>query len=365
MDDLRPVREEEVGMLVKSILEHEREGKAVNLGEVLSICTANVIGQTMLSKRVFDLHGRRAGEFRQLVMEQTDLAGKFIIGDFVPTLAWMDPQGVRTKMKKLHIRLDAFISKMINEHQTASCNGVKADFLSILLPLRNDADSEEGKLTIDDIKGLVLTMFNAGTDTSSNTVEWAIAELIRHPNIMKRCQEEIESAVKGEQRNVKESDLPNLPYLQAVVKETLRLHPSVPLLLPRKTVEACEIEGYYIPKNARVIVNAWGLQRDPGVWERPLEFDPDRFIGSSVDVRGSDFQIIPFGAGRRICAGMSMGIRMVQLILATLLHSFDLSLPNGQPPEALDMAESSGLTLRKAAPLLVVPAARIPIHLYK
>jgi len=208
-------------------------------------------------------------------------------------------------------------------------------------------------------------MFNAGTETSSNTVEWAIAELIRHPNIMKRCQEEIESAVKGEQRKVKESDLRNLPYLQAVVKETLRLHPSAPLLLPRMTVEACEIEGYYIPKNARLMVNAWGMQRDPGVWERPLEFDPDRFIGSSVDVRGSDFQLIPFGAGRRICAGMSMGIRMVQLMLATLLHSFDLSLSNGQPPETLDMAESSGLTLRKAAPLLVVPAARIPIHLYK
>eukprot|EP00253_Pinus_taeda_P013252 PITA_13252 len=319
----------------------------------------------MLSKRMFDFQGRRAGEFRQLVVEQTDLAGKFIIGDFVPSLAWMDPQGVRTKMKKLHIRIDEFISKMIKEHQTVSCNGGKADFLSILLPLRDDADSEEGKLTNDEIKGLLLTMFNAGTDTSSNTVEWAIAELIRHPNIMKRCQEEIDSVVKGEQRKLKESDLRNLPYLQAVVKETLRLHPSGPLLLPRMTVEACDIEGYYIPKNARLMVNAWGMQRDPGVWERPLEFDPDRFTGSNVDVRGSDFQLIPFGAGRRICAGMSMGIRMVQLMLATLLHSFDLSLPNGQPPETLDMAESSGLTLRKAAPLLVVPAARIPIHLYK
>lgn len=365
LDDLQPVREEEVGMLVKSILEHERQGKAVNLGEVLNICTANVLGQTMLSKRMFDSQGRKAGEFRQLVMEQTDLAGKFIIADFVPSLAWMDPEGVRTKMKKLHIRIDAFISKMIKEHQTASCNGGKADFLSILLPLRNDADSEEGKLTNDEIKGLLQTMFNAGTDTTSITVEWAIAELIRHPNIMKRCQEEIESAVNGEKRKVKESDLRNLPYLQAVVKETLRLHPSVPLLVPRMAVEACEIEGYYIPKNARVMVNAWGMQRDPGVWERPLEFDPDRFIGSSVDVRGSDFQLIPFGAGRRICAGMSMGIRMVQLMLATLVHSFDLSLPNGQTPETLDMAESSGLTLHKAAPLLVVPAARIPFHLYQ
>lgn len=154
---------------------------------------------------------------------------------------------------------------------------------------------------------------------------------------MRRCQEELDSAMKGEERRIKESDLQNLPYLQAVVKETLRLHPPFPLLGPRMAAEACEIEGYYIPKNARLIVNAWGMQRDPDVWERPLDFDPDRFIGSSVDVRGSDFQLIPFGAGRRICAGMSMGLRIIQLMLATLLQSFDLCLPDGQSPEKPDM----------------------------
>lgn len=161
---------------------------------------------------------------------------------------------------------------------------------------------------------------------------------------------------------MKESDLRNLPYLQAVVKETLRLHPTVPLLA-RIAVEACEIEGYYIPKNAELIVNAWGMQRDPEVWERPLDFDPDRFVGSSVDVRGSDFEVIPFGAGRRNCAGMNMAIRMVQLMVASLVHSFDLLLPNGQPPEELDMAETFCLTMRKAEPLLVVPTARLPFHL--
>jgi flavonoid 3'-monooxygenase len=125
LDDLQPVREAEVGMLVKSILEHERQGKAVpvNLGELLNVCTANVLGQIMLSKRVFDSQGSKASEFREMVVESFDLAGKFIIGDFVPSLAWMDLQGVRTKMKKLHNRFDEFLSKMIKEHQTASCNG--------------------------------------------------------------------------------------------------------------------------------------------------------------------------------------------------------------------------------------------------
>uniref|UniRef100_A0A0K8TU13 Cytochrome P450 CYP75B95 n=1 Tax=Picea glauca TaxID=3330 RepID=A0A0K8TU13_PICGL len=365
LDDLQPVRQAEVGMLLKSIMDHERQEKAVNLGDLLNICTANVLGQIMLSRRVFDSQGSTAGEFRGMVVEQMELAGKFIIGDLVPSLAWMDLQGLRSKMKNLHNRFDEFLSRMIKEHETASCTiGGRADFLSVLWALRNDVDGEGGKLTDTDIKALLLTLFTAGTDTTSSTVEWAIAELIRHPEMMRKCQQEIDSVMRGEQRRVKESDLQKLTYLQAVVKETFRLHPSTPLLLPRLAAEACEIEGYYIPKNARLMVNAWGMQRDPDVWERPLEFDPNRFVGSNVDVRGSDFQVIPFGAGRRICAGMSMGMRMVQLILATLLHSFDLSLPDGQLPEKLDMVEAFGLTMHKAVPLIVVPAARLPLHLY-
>jgi cytochrome P450 len=191
-----------------------------------------------------------------------------------------------------------------------------------------------------------------------------MAELIRHPKMMRRCQEELDSVVKGEQRMLNESDLENLPYLHSVVKETLRLHPPVPLLIPRMATKACEVEGYYIPKNARLIVNAWGMQRDPDVWKNPLEFNPDRFMGSIVDVRGRHFEVIPFGAGRRICVGMSMAIRMIQLMLATLLHSFDFSLPNGQQSEMLDMEEAFGLTMHKAMPLLVVPVARLPLHLY-
>eukprot|EP00253_Pinus_taeda_P018876 PITA_18876 len=327
LDDLQPVRQGEVGMLLKSILDHERQGKAVNLGELLNICTANVLGQIMLSRRVFDSQGSTAGEFREMVVEQMELAGRFIMGDLVPSLALMDLQGLRRKMKKLHNRFDEFFSRMIKEHETSSCNGgERAGFLSVLWNLRNDADGEGGKVTDADIKALLLTLFTAGTDTSSSTVEWAMAELIRHPEMMRRCQKELDSAVSGEERRVQESDLQKLPYLQAVVKETFRLHPSTPL--------------------------------------RPLEFDPNRFVRSNVDVRGSDFQLIPFGAGRRICAGMSMGIRMVQLMLATLLHSFDLCLPDSQLPEELDMREAFGLTMHKAVPLVVVPAARLPLHLY-
>lgn len=144
-------------MLLKSILDHEQQGKTVNLGELLNICTANVLGQIMLSRRVFDSQGSTAGEFREMVVEQMELAGRFIIGDLVPSLVWMDLQGLRRKMKKLHNRFDEFFSRMIKEHETSSCNGgERADFLSVLWNLRNDADGEGGKLTDADIKALLL-----------------------------------------------------------------------------------------------------------------------------------------------------------------------------------------------------------------
>jgi flavonoid 3'-monooxygenase len=157
LDDLQPVRQAEVGMLLKSIMDHERQEKAVNLGDLLNICTANVLGQIMLSRRVFDSQGSTAGEFRGMVVEQMELAGKFIIGDLVPSLAWMDLQGLRSKMKNLHNRFDEFLSRMIKEHETASCTiGGRADFLSVLWALRNDVDGEGGKLTDTDIKALLL-----------------------------------------------------------------------------------------------------------------------------------------------------------------------------------------------------------------
>ncbi|MED6226479.1 cytochrome P450 [Stylosanthes scabra] len=210
-------------------------------------------------------------------------------------------------------------------------------------------------------------MFTAGTDTSSSTVEWAIAELIRNPRIMAHVQKELDSVV-GRERYVTEEDLPHLPYLQAVVKETFRLHPSTPLSLPRVAANSCEILGYHIPKGATLLVNVWAIARDPKEWAEPLEFRPERFLKGGekpdVDVRGNDFEVIPFGSGRRICAGMSLGLRMVQLLTATLAHSFDWELEDGLKPEKLNMDEAYGLTLQRAVPLSVHPRPRLSSHVY-
>ncbi|KAL9687113.1 hypothetical protein QQ045_031509 [Rhodiola kirilowii] len=272
-------------------------------------------------------------------------------------------------MKKLHARFDKFLSMFLEEHRAAGrgVDGKKhMDFLTVLL-LHDDTDGDGGKLTDIEIKALLLNMFTAGTDTSSSTVEWAIAELIRHPKLLSEAQREIDSVV-GRDRLVTELDIGQLPFLQAIVKETFRLHPSTPLSLPRMAAERCEINNYYVPKGATLLVNVWAISRDPEAWDAPLEFRPCRFMAGgerpNADVRGTDFEVIPFGAGRRICAGMSLGIRMVQLLTAALVQGFEWELPVNQKVEKLDMEEAYGLTLQRNVPLVVHPRPRLSAHVY-
>ncbi|XP_057950655.1 flavonoid 3'-monooxygenase [Malania oleifera] len=368
LDDYRNVREEEIGVLTRALASAGES--PVNLGQLLTICTTNALGRVMIGRRVFVDAGAdaKADEFKQMVLEVMVLAGVFNIGDFVPALEWLDLQGVAAKMKKLHKRFDSFLDTILQEHRRVLLHaggGHHPDLLTKLISLKDDADGEGGKLTDTEIKALLLNMFTAGTDTSSSTVEWAIAELIRHPNIMAQAQQELDSVV-GRGRLVSDSDLPNLPFLQAVVKETFRLHPSTPLSLPRIASNACEVDGYYIPKGSTLLVNVWAIARDPAVWNDPLEFRPARFLPGgerpNADVKGNDFEVIPFGAGRRICAGMSLGLRTVQLLTAALVQAFRWELPEGEVAEKLNMEEAYGLTLQRAAPLTVLPRPRLPPH---
>jgi len=166
-------------------------------------------------------------------------------------------------------------------------------------------------------------MFSAGIDTSSNTIDWIIAKLIKNPRIMVQVQQEL-NIVVGQDRLVTELDLPHLPYLQVVVKETLHLHPPTPLSLPRLAKNSCEIFNYHIPKSATLLINVWAIGRDLKEWLDLLEFKPERFFLDGekvdVDVKGNNFELLPFGVGRKICVGMSLGLKLVQLLIATLTH---------------------------------------------
>ncbi|KAL7131490.1 hypothetical protein ABFS83_12G007000 [Erythranthe nasuta] len=209
------------------------------------------------------------------------------------------------------------------------------------------------------VKAVLQDMLIAGTDTSSTSVEWAISELIRHPSVMKKLQKELESTV-GLNHMVEESHLEKLEYLDFVVKETLRLHPPAPLLIPRESMEDCTINGiFHIPKKSWAIVNVWAIGRDPSAWAHPETFWPERFAGSDVDSRGHDFQLIPFGSGRRSCPGQQLGLTVVKLMLAQLVHCFDWELPNGMLASDLDMSEHFGVVMSRAEHLMVIPKYRL------
>lgn len=198
-------------------------------------------------------------------------------------------------------------------------------------------------------------MVVGGTDTASNTIEFAMAELLNSPQIMKKAQQEIDQVV-GNDNTVEESHLHKLHYLNNILKEVLRLHPVLPLLVPHSPSESCIIGGYTIPKGSRVFINAWAIQRDPSIWENPTEFRPERFLDNKLDYSGHDFSYIPFGSGRRICAGLPMAERTVMYFLASLLHSFNWELPVG---EKLDVSEKFGIVLKKKVALVVVPTPRL------
>ena len=200
-------------------------------------------------------------------------------------------------------------------------------------------------------------MVVGGGDTSSNTMEFAMTEIMNQPKVMSQIQQELD-AVVGKHNIVEESHIHQLPYLEAVIKETLRLHSPVPLLVPRYPSETCTVGGYTIPKGSQIFINVWAIHRDPTKWENPLKFDPERFLNNNNkwDYSGSEFSYMPFGSGRRICAGIGMAERPVMYSLATLLHSFDWEVP---PGEKLDLSDKFGVILKKKIPLVAIPSPRL------
>lgn len=206
----------------------------------------------------------------------------------------------------------------------------------------------------------------AGSETAASVETWALTELMRHPEARQKLLTELDTVV-GRDRLVEEADLVNLKYLQAVVKETFRLHPALPFLVPHESLSATKVAGYDIPAKTRVFVNIYHIGRDPSLWSDPLSFNPDRFLDSPIGVRGQNFELLPFGSGRRICVGLNLGMLLIELNLAQILHTCELSLPPGVKPEDVDIEEKFGeqVTTPKAVPLEIVAAPRLPSRVYK
>ena len=180
-----------------------------------------------------------------------------------------------------------------------------------------------------------------------------MTELLRHPKTMKMMQNEVREITRNK-KDIREVDLDEMHYLTAVIKETLRLHPILPLLTPRESCRDVKIQGYDIAVGTQVFINVWAIGRDPGLWDNPEEFHPERFLTSSIDYKGHNFRFIPFGAGRRGCPGISFSITTIKLVLAKLLHYFDWTLPDGTRRVDLDMTESNGMVIHRKFPLVAV-----------
>ncbi|XP_041004991.1 cytochrome P450 71AU50-like [Juglans microcarpa x Juglans regia] len=352
----KSMRKQELGSLVKFLQEAAANCAEVDLSAKVSSLSSDMSCRMVLGKKYMDKDFDESG-FRAVIREGMELSAVPNLGDYIPCIAPLDLQGLKRRMKAVSKIFDDFLEKIIDEHVQSKDENKAKDFVDVMLSFMG---SEESEYLIErsNIKATILDMLAASMDTSATAIDWALTELMKHPRIMKKLQKELENVV-GLKRMVEEADLDRLEYLDMIVKETFRLHPVAPLLLPHEAREDCIVNGFHIPGKSRVVINVWAIGRDPRVWSDAEKFFPERFVGRNIDLRGHDFQLIPFGAGRRGCPGMQLGLTVVRLVIAQLVHCFDWALPNNILPTELDMTEVFGVTVPRAKHLLAIPTYRL------
>ncbi|PAN13493.1 hypothetical protein PAHAL_2G342000 [Panicum hallii] len=362
VESFAPVRAAEVAALVSRTRRAAEAGEAVELRELLYGYTNAVI-----TRAATGAAGATAEKMKQLMGNSEALMAGFQPEDVLPDtparfVRWAT--GLDRKIDDMAEAWDRFLSEIVAAHKEKGTDGAgeeDEDFLDVLLRLREEgADGLE--LTDDRIKSIIEDIIAAATETSSQTLEWAMAELVANPRVMAKLQDEIARVATADQPAVAQPDLNKMEYLKAVLKEVLRLHAPAPLLVPHESTTPAVVQGYEIPARTALFMNAWAIGRDPAAWDAPEEFRPERFVGGGapVDFRGTDYQLIPFGAGRRICPGINFALPVLELAIASLLRHFDWELPAGMRPEDLDMGEAPGLTTPRRVPLVLVPKSKAP-----
>ncbi|KAK6244127.1 hypothetical protein QUC31_010536, partial [Theobroma cacao] len=355
------IREQEMAKLLEYLIKVSEGREFCDLGVPLMSMMNNVICRMAMSTRPWE-NADEAEKIKKLIEELAVVGGKLSAGDILGPLGKFDLLGYGKKLKKALEKFDRLVEDIMKKHEENTTGRKGKDLMDILMETCNDP-SPEVKLTRKDIKAFFLDMFMAGTETSSIAVKWAMGELINHPQVFKKLRQEISSVV-GPDRLIKESDVQNLPYLQAVVKETLRLHPPSVTLL-RQSNEDCKIDGFYLKSKSRIIINLYSIMRDPNSWNNPDEFIPDRFMGNTnlnsnkelMEMKGQNFDYLPFGSGRRVCPGASLALATIHATVGALVQCFDWKVKGG---EMVDMREASGFaaTLAMASPLVCYPVTQ-------
>ncbi|GMH27196.1 hypothetical protein Nepgr_029039 [Nepenthes gracilis] len=351
----RKHRKRKVHQLLSHVKHCCKAGTTLNIGQVAFDTTLNILSNSFFSIDLADLRTNSGRGFKETMLGMMVVSGTPNIADFFPVLKVIDPQRIRHRtgifFQKMITTFDAIIDErlQLRKHNNFVEN---KDVLDDLLCIVQGNNNE---LELSDLPHLLLDLFVAGTDTTSSTIEWAMTELLRNPKKLKKSQAELEEML-GRHNLMEEEDISRLPYLRAIIKETLRLHPPVPFLVPRRVDKDVELCGYIVPKDAQVLVNVWAMGRDPSIWENANLFEPERFLESHIDFKGNYFELIPFGAGRRMCPGLPLASRILHLILGSLIQSFNWKLDGEIAPNNMDMNDKFGFTMHKAQSLIAIPS---------
>ncbi|PKI41259.1 cytochrome P450 81E8-like [Punica granatum] len=333
----------------------------VELRSKLTELAFNIMMRMVVGKRYFGddvLDDEKSKEFRYIVKEVVTNSGATNHAEFLPILRWMGYGGFNKRMLRLFKRTDVFLQGLIDEHRRKKIDGseIKNTMIDHLLSLQ---ESEPNYYTDEIIKGLILVMLLAGTDTSSVTLEWALSYLVNHPDVLEKAKNEIDAQI-GIDCLIDEPDVLKLHYLQNIIYETLRLKPAAPLLPPHRASEDWQIAGYNVPLNSMVLVNAWAILRDPMLWDDHTSFKPERFEAGPGELNKEAHKLmLPFGLGRRACPGAPLAQRVVGLTLGSLIQYFDWKRVSQDP---VDLSEGKGLTMPKAVPLEAMCRARPILH---
>ncbi|XP_051126837.1 ferruginol synthase-like [Andrographis paniculata] len=345
------LRRDKLNQLYDHVKDCAARRRAVNIGEVVFTTTLNLMSATMFSFDLGEFNSVAAGELKKALDDVIDTVSAPNIADYFAILKGTDLQGLKRRGERSLGKILGILEDVIQKRLLESMSSQKHDFLAALLDANN---RKEHDISIEEIKHLIMDLLMAGADPMSSTIVWGMTELLGNPEKAAKLKEELRTVI-GEDKQVEESDISRLPYLQAVVKEVIRYHPPGPLLLPHKVEADIQVMGYTIPKDTIILINVWCIGRDSNIWSNPDSFEPERFLDSKIDFEGHHFEYLPFGSGRRICPGMPLAERMLHLVIAFFIHNFEWKLEEGQQ---LDFSDRFGVALHKRLPLIAVPSLR-------
>ncbi|CAA7051931.1 unnamed protein product [Microthlaspi erraticum] len=351
LNSFSSIRKDEIQRLILCLSKNSKQEFAkVELRPLFMSLTINNIIRMVAGKRFYGDGTEKDDEarhVRQLIAEVVTSGGAGNVADYSPIIRWVT--NYEKQVKELAGRVDGFLQSLVNEKRAEKVKG--NTMIDHLLSLQ---ETQPDYYTDVIIKGIILVMILAGTDTSAGTLEWAMSNLLNHPQALKKAKTEIEDQI-GLDRLIEEQDIVKLPYLQNIVSETLRLYPVAPMLLPHLASEDCTVAGYDVPRGTVILVNAWAIHRDSNMWEESEKFKPERF-----EKEGEDKKLMSFGIGRRSCPGSGLAQRLVTLALGSLVQCYEWERVG---EEYVDMKESEkGTTMRRATPLQAMCRARPIVH---